>query len=304
MAFLRVAERRSFRAAAPELGISPPALSQIIQKLEARVGAPLLSRTTRRVGLTEAGRRFLTLARPAVDSLMSAFDQAQTLGAQIKGLLRINVPRPMVPFLADGFVRDFCDEYPEVELEIFAEDRLVDIVEEEFDAGIRLRELIDTDMIAVRLSPPFDYLVVGSPKYLSRHGRPKRPEDLREHRCIRSRRSSRAAIYRWEFLQNKREYAVSVSGPLIVNDPALNVSSAALGLGLAYTAAPIAMPFIERGELETVLKEFCPSSPGVFLYYPSRAQALPKLRAFIEFARKRFAQGHLGAPATAAPTCR
>ena len=123
MAFLRVAERRSFRAAAPELGISSPALSQIIQKLEARVGAPLLSRTTRRVGLTEAGRRFLTLARPAVDSLMAAFDQAQTFSAQIRGLLRVNVPRPVVSFLADGFVKDFCDEYPEVELEIFAEDR-------------------------------------------------------------------------------------------------------------------------------------------------------------------------------------
>src|SRR6202043_2180231 len=119
----------------------------------------------------------------------------------------------------------FCDAYPGVELEIFAEDRLVDIVEEEFDAGIRLGELVEADMIAVRLSPPFDYLVVGAPKYFARHGRPQRPEDLRDHRCIRSRRSSRAAIYRWEFRDQGREFVVGVSGPLIVNDPALNVAS-------------------------------------------------------------------------------
>jgi len=297
VALLRVAERRSFRAAAVELGVSPSALSQIIRNLEARAGVPLLARTTRKVGLTEAGQRFLEHARPAVDELMTAFESAQALGDQVTGLLRLNVPRTVIPFIAEPILRDFCAAHPAVEVEIFAEDQLTNIVEDGFDAGIRLGELVEADMVAVRLSPPFKFAVVGSPQYFERHGRPRTPEDLRQHRCIRSRRRSGNAIYRWEFEHDARTIEVEVSGPVIVNDYALNVAAAATGLGLSYTAVPIAQSHIARGELETVLDEFCPRSSGLFLYYPRRAQAFPKLRVFVEFVRRRLSlrQGFSGA---------
>ncbi len=298
IAFLRVAERRSFRAAADELGVSPSALSQIIRSLEKRAGAALLTRTTRRVGLTEAGQRFLEHARPAVAGLMSAFESAEALGEEVTGLLRLNVPRPIIAFMGEAILRDFCTAYPKVQVEIFAEDRLANIVEDGFDAGIRLGELIEADMVAVRLSPPFAYTVVGSPGYFERHGRPARPADLRHHRCIRTRRATSNAIYRWEFLEEGRPFEVSVDGPVIVNDPALNITAAAMGLGLAYAAAPMAQARVEQGQLETALDAFCPGTPGLFLYYPSRAQVLPKLRVFIEFARTRLRNGWNGAAST------
>lgn len=287
VAFLRVAELRSFRAAAQELGVSPSALSQIIRALEARVGVTLLTRTTRTVGMTEAGERFAEHARPAVDRLMLGFEAAQALGAEVTGLLRITMPRPLLPFFSDELLSEFCGRYPALELELFAENALTDIVAEGFDAGIRLGELLEADMVALRLTPAFRFVVVGSPGYLQLQGRPQRPADLQLHRCIRSRRASRRSIYRWEFVEDGRDIEVSVDGPLIVNDGELNIAAAVKGLGLAYAPEPIVMHHVRKGELEIVLDAYAPDSPGLFLYYPSRSQMLPKLRAFIDFARER-----------------
>lgn len=287
IAFLRVAEHRSFRVAASHLGISPSAISQIVRNLETRTGVALLTRTTRKVGLTEAGQRFIERARPAVEELLSAFESAQTFGEQVTGLLRLNVPRVVLQFLIEPIIGDFCAEYPGVQVEIFTSNDMINIVEDGFDAGIRLGELVEADMVAVRLSPPFRFVVVGSPDYFARHGRPQRPEDLGGHHCIGYRKSVRGPLYRWEFEHGGREFDVAVNGPVIVNDSNLNVTMAVRGLGLAYTADPLAETHIVHGELERVLEEYCPGSSGMFLYYPSRAQALPKLRAFVKFTRSR-----------------
>ncbi|WP_342239538.1 LysR family transcriptional regulator [Inquilinus sp. OTU3971] len=299
IAVLRVAERRSFRAAAAELGVSPSAISQTIRGLEARLGVALLTRTTRKVGLTEAGQRFVERARPALAEILAAFDAAQSLGEEVTGLLRLNMPRALVHFLAEPILMEFQTAHPALQIEIFADDSLANIVAEGFDAGIRLGELLEADMVAVRLTPPFKFAVVGAPAYFSRHGRPQRPEDLHRHACIGTRHTPQGPIYRWEFVDGNRAFDMAVAGPVIVNSGGLNLMAAELGIGLAYTAAPAVQEQVAAGVLEPVLEEFCPGTPGLFLYYPSRAQALPKLRAFIQFVHDKLRPGttaYIGAP--------
>lgn len=283
LAFLRVAERRSFRAAAAELGVSPSALSQTIKALEASLGVSLLSRTTRSVGLTEAGALFREQLRPSVEGLGKAFEAVQAFVDRPSGLLRLNMPRGVVPFLLDAIIDGFAKDYPEVDIEVFADDGFSDIVAGGFDAGVRLGEFLEADMIAVRLSPPFEFCVAGTPGYFECHGIPERPEDLRQHRCIRFRQASSGSIYRWEFQEGNREFEIGVGGPLIVNDTNVQIEAALRGTGLIYGAQPIIASYAAEGRLRTVLDSFRATSPGLFLYYPSRKQALPKLRAFVEY---------------------
>lgn len=282
VAFLTVAERRSFTAAAVELGVSPSAVSQTVRALEARVGVPLLARTTRDVALTEAGRRFLERARPAVGDIRTAFREASSLGERPSGLLRLNVPRAALAPVIEPMLAAFCERHPEVTVEIFVDDRFANIVEEGFDAGIRLGEFVAADMVAVRLTPPFRLVVVGSPDYFARHGRPSRPADLKDHRCINFRQTTRGGLYHWEFTEEGRDIVVAVDGPVIVNEGGIMVEAAAMGLGLAYLLEPATAPLVEAGRLERVLVPYCSDTPGFFLYYPSRHQVMPKLRAFID----------------------
>src|SRR5689334_5170540 len=180
-AFLSVARHRSFRRAAAELGVTPSAMSQAVRALEARIGAVLFIRTTRSVSLTEAGERFLSRAKPAFEELVAASAVARDLGQRPSGLLRLTVPRAVVPLLVEPLVASFCKAYPEVEVEIAASEQLVDLATGGFDAGIRPGQSVEADMIAVRLTPPFPFAIVGSPDYLARRGKPKRPDDLRQH---------------------------------------------------------------------------------------------------------------------------
>ncbi len=285
MAFLKVAERQNFRAAAAELGISPSAISQIVRGLEARAGVPLFTRTTRKVALTEAGRRFLERARPAVAELLGAFESAQSLGDQVTGLLRINTPNAMLPFLLEPIFAQFARAHPGLQVELFADDRLADIVGDGFDAGVRLGEYLHADMVALPLTPPFRFVVVGSPAYFAEMGRPRRPEDIGRHRCIGFRHQPRGALYRWEFEEGERAFDIAVDAAAIVNDSDANIRLAVMGLGLAYVAEPLVEAELADGRLKAVLTAFSPGSPGMFLYYPSRAQALPKLRALVDFLR-------------------
>src|ERR1700694_4914601 len=216
-AFLSVAEHRSFRRAAAELGVTPSAISQAVRVLESRVGAALFLRTTRSVGLTEAGERFLARAKPAYEELVAASEVARELGQRPAGLLRLTVPRAVVPILLEPLIASFCQAYPEVEVEIAASGDLVDIAAEGFDAGIRLGQFIEADMIAVRLTPSFPLAVVGSPDYLRRRQRPERIDDLRRHACLRTRRSN-GSIAPWSFVNGNEGVAVICSGPLIGND--------------------------------------------------------------------------------------
>ncbi len=188
-AFLAVAQHRSFRRAAGELGVTPSAISQAVRALEARVGAALFIRTTRSVGLTEAGERFLARAKPAFEELVAARDAARELGQRPAGLLRLSVPRAVVPILLEPLIASFCQAYPEVEVEIAASEELVDLAAKGFDAGVRLGQFIAADMIAVPMTRPFRLVIVGSPAYLARRDRPGRPDDLRHHACVRMRRS-------------------------------------------------------------------------------------------------------------------
>jgi DNA-binding transcriptional LysR family regulator len=289
VAFLRVAERRSFRKAAADLCVTPSALSQTVRTLEARIGVPLFHRTTRSVGLTEAGERFLACARPAMDGFTEAFDAAQLLGARPSGRLRLTLPRSVVGAVLEPVLADFCADYPDVEVELFTDSGFVDIVAEGFDAGIRLGEMLQADMIAVRITPPFGFSVVGSPGYFVGRQRPRHPEDLRDHRCIQMRRKAGGGLYRWEFEEANRAFEMAVQGSIIINDEELNIAMALRGLGLAYVPDPLVADHIRKGRLEAVLQDFCPSTPGLFLYYPSRAQALPKLRAFVDHMRSALA---------------
>ena len=193
-AFLSVAQHRSFRRAAAELGVTPSAISQAVRALEARVGAALFIRTTRSVGLTEAGERFLSRAKPAFEELVAASAVARDLGQRPAGLLRLTVPRAVVPVLLQPLIVSFCQAYPDIEVEIAASENLVDIAAEGFDAGVRLGQFIAGDMVAVRLTPPFPFVVVGSRDYLRGRKRPERVDDLRQHACLRLRRSSAATV--------------------------------------------------------------------------------------------------------------
>ena len=285
-AFLSVAQHRSFRRAAAELGVTPSAISQAVRVLEARVGAALFIRTTRSVGLTEAGERFLSRAKPAFEELVAASQVARELGQRPAGLLRLSVPRAVVPILLEPLIASFCQAYPEVEVEIAASEELVDLATEGFDAGIRMGQFIAADMVAVRLTKPFRFIIVGSPAYLTRSSRPECPADLRQHACLRLRRSN-GALALWSLNDNGRAIEIAVSGPLIANDFPTMLGAAVEGLGLAQVPEPIAAEPLRAGKLVHVLESFAPIVPGVFLYYPGRRQIMPKLRAFIDHVKSR-----------------
>ncbi|HEV8211328.1 MAG TPA: LysR family transcriptional regulator [Vicinamibacterales bacterium] len=283
-AFLRVAERRSFRQAADDLGLTPSAISQTIRALEARVGVALFRRTTRSVGLTEAGERFLERARPAFAEIVAAGDAARRLSERPSGLLRITAPRAAVPLILQPVLASFAEAYPEVLVEISTSEELVDLATGGFDAGIRMKEFIAADMVAVRLSPPFRYVVVATPAYLDRRGRPEAPEDLRDHSCVRLRRSN-GAIAPWQLERGGQSLEVDVAGSLLVNDYTTMLAAALSGVGLAQLPEPIAREDVRDGDLEKVLTAFAAKTAGVFLYHPGRRQVMPKLRAFIDHLR-------------------
>lgn len=292
-AFLRVAERRSFSAAASDLGVSPSAISQSVKALEARVGAPLFMRTTRSVGLTQAGEQFLERAGPAYAGLADAYEAARNLGNRPAGRLRINLMRGAIQPLFEPILAAFCAAYPDIELEIFGDDGFSDLSRDGFDAGVRMGESVDADMIAVRLTSPFRFVVAGSPAYFEKYGRPSTPEDLRQHRCVRMRLAT-GGFMPWTFMAGNRQVDIPVSGPVIVNDFIALTVAIRSGLALGMLAEPTAKIHVENGELELVLVEHSSSTTGLCLYYPSRKQVMPKLRAFIDFVREHLDKGLIG----------
>jgi DNA-binding transcriptional LysR family regulator len=284
-ASLSVARHRSFRKAAAELGVTPSAISQAVRTLEARVGVALFIRTTRSVGLTEAGQRFFLRAAPAFDELVGAGEDARELGKRPTGLLRIAVPPAVIPVTLEPLIASFCRAYPDVELEIAANNELVDLAKGGFDAGIRLGQFIAPDMVVVPLSSPFPFVVVGSPEYLSSHKRPVRIGDLQGHACLRIRRSN-GAIAPWAFVEDRQMVETVVSGPLIAHDYPTLLGAAIRGVGLAQVPGPIAREMVADGRLRALLTRFAVMTTGVFLYHPGRRQVLPKLRAFIDHVKR------------------
>lgn len=283
-AFVRVAELRSFRRAAQALGVSPSALSHTLRNIETKLGVRLLHRTTRSVAPTEAGERLLERLRPALDDIDGALAELKDFRDRPAGRLRINTSRSAARFLIAPRLGAFTKAYPEVRVEIVTDDALADIVAAGCDAGVRLDEALQPDMVAVRLGGPQRMVVVGSPDYLDRAGIPREPADLARHACFRMRLPS-GALFPWEFERDGQTLRVDVAGPLIVDDIHVQLRAALDGAGLADVFEAHVRDDIAAGRLRTVLDNWRPPFPGFFLYYPSRRQVSPALRAFIDHMR-------------------
>jgi DNA-binding transcriptional LysR family regulator len=280
--FLAVARLRSFSGAARELAVSPSAVSQAVRQLEEELHIVLLTRTTRSVSLTDAGRRLAEAAGPALGQALTALTELSAQPGELVGRLRLSVPRVAVPFVLAPVLPAFCARHPRIEVEVVVEERLVDVVAEGYDAGVRLTESIERDMIQVRLTDPFRFVVVGAPAYLARRGTPQRPEDLLRHDCITLRSQTTGALYQWELERGRRTWRVPVRGGVVANDNDLSALLAEAGLALAYVAEPMVVQQLRTGKLKRVLDAYAPTVPGFFLYFPSRAKSTPHLRAFVE----------------------
>lgn len=283
--FVAVAEAKGFRAAGQRLGISGSAVSQSLRLLEERLGVALVHRTTRSVSLTEAGRRLYAEVRPALDDLRAAVAAVSELGDVPRGTLRMHVAGAAEHFLAAPIFAAFLNGHPHIQVDLFVSDEPVDIVAAAYDAGIRLGEVIDRDMIAVPISGDLRLVVVGAPSYFARHKKPRHPRELVDHQCINWHPTAEAPPYRWEFTEDGRDFAVDVRARVLTNSPALNVRLCAAGAGLTLADDSRSRDGIARGELVAVLEDFSTPFPGFYLYYPERRQASPALRAFVEYLR-------------------
>ena len=281
-AFVAVARTLNFRRAALEQRVSVSSLSQRLRDMEERLGVRLMNRTTRSVALTEAGELLLARVGPAMLDVGDALDQVRGLRDVPSGRLRINAPPPAIDLVLAPMVAPFIEAHPQIDLEIVAESSFVDIVAQGFDAGVRYGEHLAQDMIAVSLGRPQRYALVASPDYVARHGKPRHPKDLLDHRCIRIR-FGRGALLDWEF--EKAGQVVKVSPPprLIANYPGLVQRAAHDGFGFWLTFEGYVREAIKSGALVSVLDDWCPPFPGPFLYYPSRRQPPPALGAFVAF---------------------
>lgn len=282
-AFVAVARERNFRRAAARLGMSPSALSHSIRKLEERIGARLLNRTTRSVAPSDAGTMLLRQLVPAFSDIESAVEKVNAFRDQVAGTVRLNLPKLAGYSILEPMLGRFAKAYPEVRLELEVDDALTDIIAGGFDAGIRPGNRVHKDMIAVRVTPALDVAVVGSPTYLAAHGRPDTPHELTQHACINYRWSRDGTLYRWKFAHDGNPLEVVPEGPVTTNDTDVMVMSAVQGLGLAYTLKSRVSGHLARGELEQVLSDWSEPVPGFFLYFPGRRQLSPALRALIDF---------------------
>lgn len=280
--FALVAEECSFRAAAERSGVTRSAVSQTVRRLEENMNVALLRRTTRSVSLTEAGESLLARIRPAVAEMRAAVEEAGNLGGAPKGRLRIAVSSIAERFLSGAFLSGFAQSVPEVQLDITVTDEEFDIVAEGYDAGVRLGEVIEQDMIAVPIAGDERQLAVCSPSYKSRFGTPSHPRELAAHRCIGWRPTPTSAPYRWEFAEAGKEYSVAVEPEITTNDMALMIKLAVAGAGITFGMEESFRPAMSRGNLIPVLEEYCPYFAGFYLYYPNRRNLAPKLRALID----------------------
>lgn len=282
--FLVAAEERSFTKAAKRLGVSPSAVSHSMRALEEEIGVRLLSRTTRSVAPTNPGECLLARLRPALADIQEAVGQVSGLKNKPAGLLRLLLPRFAVTTVIAPKLGQFARDYPDIVLDVTTDDSRVDIVARGFDAGIHFGEYLEKDMIAVRVSPDFKPVIVGSPGYVKSYGRPKLPRDLLRHRCINFRHGD-AGLYRWEFEKGKKSLSVAVSGPLIVDDVDLVIRAALDDVGLAYTTEDRVATHLASGALVRLLEDWCQPFPGFFLYYPGRRQQPAALSALINALR-------------------
>ncbi|MBE1709040.1 MULTISPECIES: LysR family transcriptional regulator [Mesorhizobium] len=286
-AFSAIVEEGSFVRAAARLRVSPPALSQSIRQLEARVGVRLLNRTTRSVSATAAGDALFSRLAVAFGELESAIADVHAARDRPAGSLRINVPRVAAMRFIAPILGDFQRAYPDIALTVIVDDTLADIVEGRFDAGIRLGERLEKDMVAVKLSEDLQMAAVAAPAYLENRAIPRHPQELHEHQCIKFEWPGGGNLYRWEFARGRRALEIAIEGSLTVNDTELMLNAVLDGVGIAYMFEYQVRPWIEQGRLVRFLEAWSPSFPGFYLYHPSSRHVPPALRAFIDFMRAR-----------------
>lgn len=286
-AFALVAQHRSFRAAAEQLGVTPSAVSQTVRRLEDSLGFPLLQRTTRSVRTTEAGERLLAGVAPAIAELGVALDAAGDLRGTPSGRLRLAVSSIAETFLSGPLLAEFGARFPDVQLDVTVTDEEFDIVAHGYDAGVRLGELIERDMVTVPVSGAQRQFAFASPKYLKKFGAPKHPRELVNHRCIGWRRAADVAPYRWEFGRNGRDFDVAVDPAVTTNDMWLMIRLAVAGGGITFGMEDTFQPWLTSGALVRLLEAYSPKFDGFHLYFPSRKNMPLKLRALVDFLKER-----------------
>ncbi|MFT3814281.1 MAG: LysR family transcriptional regulator [Acidovorax sp.] len=281
-AFLAVARDQSFTKAAAKLGLTPSALSHTMRTLEERLGVRLLARTTRNVAPTEAGERLMQAIAPLFDQIAAEVEALGELRDKPRGTIRVTCTDDQIELCIRPRLAKFLRDYPDITLELYVDYGFTNVVEERFDAGIRLGEAIAKDMIAVRIGPDWRLVVVGAPAYFDRHPLPDTPHDLTGHACVNIRHRPSGSVYAWEFEKDGQAFTVKVEGQLVFNST-LHVLNAALdGLGLAYVPEELAAPYLADGRLQQVLAGWCPYFQGFHLYYPNRRQASPAFSALVE----------------------
>ena len=291
-AFVAVLEQKSFTKAAKQLGLSPPRVSDMVRSLEDRLGVRLVERTTRSVAPTSAGERLLGRLRPVLEEYQAALDSTNEFRSKPAGLLRLNVAPPAADFILADAVPRFLALYPEISLDISVDSALADIVAERFDAGIRPGDRVARDMIAVRISDELPFAVVAAPAYLAEHGAPTTPQELTAHNCICFRLPS--GLFPWRFRMKRRVVEIHVDGRVTLNERSMAVKAAIEGVGLIQLPLPYVISDLAAGKLVTVLDEWAPPpSDPFYLYYPSRRQNRPALKALVDFlvATRRDASG-------------
>jgi DNA-binding transcriptional LysR family regulator len=290
-----VARHRSFAAAAAELGMSPSAVSHAVRSVEDRLGIPLFARTTRSVSLTEAGARFIGGVEPALTDIARTVEGLTAERGEVTGLLRIATPRVVMEMALTRILAKLAREHPRLTVEVrtgqFSQTRSpitarVDIVAQGFDAGIRTNRAIEQDMVTTRLTGSFKTILVASRDYLDVRGTPKSIADLHQHNCIGTRSVESGPIFEWELIDGKKTIAVKTSGTALVTDGTEALSLALASVGIAYVVEPVARRYLREGSLKWLLPQAAIELDGLFLYYPKRASLAPKLRAFIDVAKK------------------
>lgn len=289
-AFVAVVEELSFRRAATRLGLTPSALSHTIRGLEERLGVRLLNRTTRSVAATEAGLALFGRVSPAFSDIAGAVEGISAYREGVAGTLRINLPKLAADLIFDKAFAAFARKHPDIRLELTIDDGITDIVAGGFDAGVRPGEMLQRDMVAVRVTPDLRIAVVGSPSYFAARSEPTHPKDLREHACIAYRWSRSGSVYRWPLGKRGKVLEVVPTGPLVVDDVDVMVRAAVDGVGLACILEDSVAEHVAKGRLVRVLDDWCQPFPGFFLYYPSHRQVPVVLRALVDFLRARRAQ--------------
>lgn len=286
-AFMTVAQERSFTRAAAKLGTSQSSLSHTVTRLESRLGVRLLARTTRNVAPTEAGERLLRTLEPAFGEIAAELESLTELREKPAGVIRITTGDHAAQTILMPVLAEFLPKYPDIKVELAVEIGLTDIIEQRYDAGVRLGEQVAKDMIAVRIGPDMRMAVVGAPKYFSKRKHPKTPQSLAEHSCINFRFPTLGGLYAWEFEREGRELKVRVDGQLILNDIMLVLDAALDGLGLAYVPEDLVAAHVAKGKLVRVLAGWCEPFSGYHLYFPSRRQQSPAFALLLDALRYR-----------------